>query len=238
MPASGGPMRLQDKQAGVLPSISNYIPSQTLLSALDDSKVGIIICDRRLRYKALNQSAAEIHNVPIKAHLGHSFHQVLGSFAEKVAPLWETVLVSGQASTNLEVTGQLPTRSGVGRWVVNLFPLADRRKRIKQVGGLIVEIPPRSMTSSPLSSPAGKATAVTGNRPSSPDLEQRGLLSHREREVLRLVAEGKSNKDISSVLGISVRTVETYRSRLMLKLQATSIVHLVHYAIRNHIVIL
>jgi DNA-binding CsgD family transcriptional regulator len=61
-------------------------------------------------------------------------------------------------------------------------------------------------------------------------------LSRREREVVRLVAEGKTSKEISSALVISVRTVETYRARLMLKLRATSTAQLVHYAIRNRIV--
>jgi DNA-binding NarL/FixJ family response regulator len=61
-------------------------------------------------------------------------------------------------------------------------------------------------------------------------------LSTREQDVVRLIAEGRSNKEISSVLAISVRTVETYRARLMLKLGASSVAQLVHYAIRNHII--
>ena len=61
-------------------------------------------------------------------------------------------------------------------------------------------------------------------------------ISKREQEVLRWLATGKSNKEISSLLDLSVKTVETYRSRLMLKLQAPSLVHMVHYAIRHRIV--
>jgi len=57
-----------------------------------------------------------------------------------------------------------------------------------------------------------------------------------EREILQLLAENKSNKDIAKALGISVRTVETHRRSVMQKLDATSIVELVHYAIRNGIV--
>jgi DNA-binding CsgD family transcriptional regulator len=231
-------MRFQDKQAGVLPLISSYFPRQTLLSLLDDSKVGVVICDRRLRYKALNQSAAEIHNVPIKAHLGRSFHQVLGSFAEKVAPFWETVFDTGHPFTNLDVFGQLPKRPSVGRWVSNLFPLKDGSGRVRHVCGFVIEISPPSMPNSLTSSPAGKATSVTGNQPSNLNRRQRTLLSHREQEVLRLLTESKSSKEISSVLGISARTVETYRARLMLKVDANSIVDLVRYAIRNHIITL
>lgn len=64
----------------------------------------------------------------------------------------------------------------------------------------------------------------------------RGPLSAREREILQLLAENKSNKEIASRLGISVRTVETHRRSVMQKLDASSIVELVHYAIRNGIV--
>ena len=61
-------------------------------------------------------------------------------------------------------------------------------------------------------------------------------LSAREREILQLLAENKSNKEIAMRLGISVRTVETHRRSVMQKLDAGSIVELVHYAIRNGIV--
>ena len=63
-----------------------------------------------------------------------------------------------------------------------------------------------------------------------------GPLSSREREILQLLAENKSNKEIATRLGISVRTVETHRRSVMQKLNANSIVELVHYAIRNGIV--
>jgi DNA-binding NarL/FixJ family response regulator len=61
-------------------------------------------------------------------------------------------------------------------------------------------------------------------------------LSGREREVVQLLAEGKSNKDIASAFNLSVKTVETHRHHIMQKLQLNSIVELVRYAIRNHIV--
>jgi DNA-binding CsgD family transcriptional regulator len=229
-------MQFQDKQAAVLPLISRYFPGRTLLSVMDDSKVGVVICDRRFRYKALNRSIAGIHNLPIEALLGHSFHQMLGSLAEKVVPCWENVFATGQPLTSLQVAGRLPKRSSATRWIENIFPLRDSRGRVTQVGSFVIEITPPSLPSSPLSSPTSKAISVTRNQPSSPDRRQRTHLSHREQEVLRLLAEGKSSKEISSVLGIGVRTVETYRARLMLKLDAKSIADLVRYAIRNHIV--
>jgi len=61
-------------------------------------------------------------------------------------------------------------------------------------------------------------------------------LSQREREIVQLLAEGKSNKQVAAILGISVKTVETHRETIMHKLEANSIVELVHYAVRNNII--
>jgi DNA-binding NarL/FixJ family response regulator len=60
--------------------------------------------------------------------------------------------------------------------------------------------------------------------------------SFREVEVIRLLARGKTNKEISSTLGITTRTVETHRSRIMLKLGLHSLVDIVHYATSHGIV--
>ncbi len=61
-------------------------------------------------------------------------------------------------------------------------------------------------------------------------------LSPREREVLQLVVEGKTSKEIATMLGVSVKTAETHRSRFMFKLKLHSISELVLYAVRNEIV--
>lgn len=61
-------------------------------------------------------------------------------------------------------------------------------------------------------------------------------LTAREREIVQMLAEGKSNKEIANNLSISVKTVETHRATVMRKLDISSIVELVHYAIRNQLV--
>lgn len=61
-------------------------------------------------------------------------------------------------------------------------------------------------------------------------------LTTREREIVRLLADGRSNKETASLLGISVRTSETHRASLMRKLSLDSLPALVRYAIRNHII--
>ena len=57
----------------------------------------------------------------------------------------------------------------------------------------------------------------------------------REVEIIRLLAEGKANKEIAAKLGITIRTVETHRAKIMLKLGLHSLAELIHYAIRHKI---
>src|SRR6266852_5905919 len=62
------------------------------------------------------------------------------------------------------------------------------------------------------------------------------LLTDREKEVLQLLAEGKSNKEAASLLNVSLYTVETHRSRLMAKLNLHSTADIVLYAVRKRII--
>lgn len=64
----------------------------------------------------------------------------------------------------------------------------------------------------------------------------RSRLTQREREVVQLLAEGKSNKETAATLGISVKTAETHRANIMNKLGLHSVTELVRYAVRNKIV--
>jgi len=61
-------------------------------------------------------------------------------------------------------------------------------------------------------------------------------LTPREREVLQLVAEGRSTKEVAGILGVSVKTAETHRTRLMTELDIHHTAGLVHYAIRRGLI--
>ena len=62
------------------------------------------------------------------------------------------------------------------------------------------------------------------------------LLSPREREILQLVAEGQSSKEIASLLNLSVYTVETHRAHVMQKLNLRGVPELILYAVRKGII--
>jgi len=64
----------------------------------------------------------------------------------------------------------------------------------------------------------------------------RERLSSREREIVQLLAEGKSSKEVAVILGISVKTAETHRANIMRKLEMHSVSELVRYAVRNRMI--
>jgi len=79
--------------------------------------------------------------------------------------------------------------------------------------------------------------AVEPHDPSAdPSKPHRSRITPREREILQLLAEGKSNKEIATLLGISVNTAEAHRANIMVKLDLHSLPELVLYAIRNNII--
>ncbi len=71
---------------------------------------------------------------------------------------------------------------------------------------------------------------------SQPAESSKVLPTPRETEIIRLLAVGKANKMIAAELGIAIRTVETHRAKIMLKLGLHSLTELVHYAIRHNLV--
>lgn len=83
------------------------------------------------------------------------------------------------------------------------------------------------------SSDGGDSTAP--KRPTQ-KVEQRQTLSHREAQILKFIANGKTNRQTASILNISHRTVEEHRKRIMQKLELHSVADLVRYVINHPLV--
>ena len=77
---------------------------------------------------------------------------------------------------------------------------------------------------------------LKGGTPGAVVSPGRNRLTPREREIVQLLAEGKSTKEVAVALGLSVKTAETHRSNVMRKLQLHSVSELVLYAVRNKLV--
>ncbi len=71
---------------------------------------------------------------------------------------------------------------------------------------------------------------------SEPQVVSRNRLTPREREIVQLLAEGKSSKEVAATLGISIKTAETHRANIMRKLELHSVTELVRYAVKNQII--
>lgn len=82
-------------------------------------------------------------------------------------------------------------------------------------------------------SPAVAGTIVEGLTRQEPTSSAFGKLSSREREVVQLIAEGKSTKEMARHLGLSVKTIEAHRRNICQKLQIDSIAELTKYALRQ-----
>lgn len=82
-------------------------------------------------------------------------------------------------------------------------------------------------------SPSVSRHAIERRRPRQP--QDSVILSSRQREVLQLMGRGKSTKEIAGLMGLSSKTVETHRSRLMQALALNNINELVHFAVRHEL---
>jgi DNA-binding NarL/FixJ family response regulator len=102
----------------------------------------------------------------------------------------------------------------------------------KELIGAIETIQRNAIYFSPKLSHAGLGSDLRGSRRSL----EKDTLTPRESEVIKLLAEGKSTKDVAALLGLSVKTAETHRSNIMGKLGLHSVSELVLYAVRNNIV--
>lgn len=113
--------------------------------------------------------------------------------------------------------------AGVKGYVLKSQAASDLVQAIRQVSHGEVYLSPR------ISAAVMEAYRPTARKPGD-------QLTPRERQVLQLIAEGKSTRDLASVLGISVKTAESHRTRLMQKLDIHDTATLVLYAVRRGIV--
>jgi DNA-binding CsgD family transcriptional regulator len=216
--------RTKLNQSPKLSAVDSSSAPRTLLTVLSTSSFGLAIFDRRFRFVGVNRALAAMNGVPEPAHPGRKIHNVVGKVALKLEPLIERVFRTGQPIRGVEISAKLPGRTAMGQWIEDYLPLSDYTGKVSNVVVLAAEV---SQWGQKFGSPSH--SSIRGRM-------GRAKLSLREVEIVRLLAKGRSNKEISSALAISVKTVEAHRTRVFLKLHLDSLVGLVHYAVRNHLV--
>lgn len=115
-------------------------PERLMSAFLNIPSIGVAVCDRRLRYTAINKPLATMNGIPADMHLGKTLYDILGDVAEEVACACEDVLATG-AATQKEIRGVLPARAGSGEWIATYFPINDDAGKVKQVGVIVLEVP-------------------------------------------------------------------------------------------------
>jgi two-component system response regulator NreC len=138
----------------------------------------------------------------------------------RLAPKTKVILLT-QHNEDQYISGAID--AGVRGYVLKSQAANDLVRAIQQVSRGDVYLSPG------VSAALMDAVRSKSERPADP-------LTPRERQVLQLIAEGKSTKDVASLLGISVKTAESHRTRLMQKLDIHETASLVLYAVRRGIV--
>ena len=245
---------------------SSFKLSNWLLKSLNGSKIGLAIYDQGFHYVAVNSAIAKMNGVPPDDHLGQTAPEVIGRTAKIIEARIDRVFLTGQPVYQHEFSAKLPMRTDIGYWIQDYFPIGDERDRVSHVGIFVIEVTQQrrlerllrhlrtSITSGDtidsreellalIHAAQPKGTHVWRELPLEANFDSPSriefpadILSSRELEVLSLLAQGRSNKEVASALAISQKTVATYRSRVKRKLGLKSLVELVHYAIRLGIV--
>jgi DNA-binding NarL/FixJ family response regulator len=201
---------------------------RTGLRALLESKAGWQVCAEASNGREAVEKAGELK--PDVAVLDIGMPLLNGVEAtrqiRKLSPQTEILILTMHDSEQLV---QEVLRVGAHGYI--LKDDADRTL-IAAVDALRRHKPYLSSRVSEAASNAGSTTegGLTSNQSS------RSRLTPREREIVQLLAEGKSNKEVAGYLGISVKTAETHRANIMLKLDFHSLADVVRYAVRNHII--
>jgi DNA-binding NarL/FixJ family response regulator len=197
---------------------------RTGLRALLESKAGWQVCAEAANGREAVEKAGELQ--PDVAILDIGMPLLNGVDAtrqiRKVSPLTEVLILTMHDSEHM-IQGVLD--AGAHGYI--LKDDADRN--------LLAAVESLRKHKPYLSSRVSAAAATA--QPSTDGIERPARrLTPREREIVQLLAEGKSNKEIATYLNISVKTAETHRANIMLKMNFHSVTELVRYAVKNKII--
>jgi DNA-binding NarL/FixJ family response regulator len=139
-------------------------------------------------------------------------------------PQTEVVVLSGDNSADAT---QRVLEAGAKAFIRKVDAIAHLAEAVQMVGEHRFYLTPQAHETLHQKKPTKTARRPVSATPT---------LTSREREAIQLLAEGKSNKEVAGLLGISVKTVETHRAAIMRKLKLARLSELVRYAIRHKII--
>lgn len=217
------------------------------LAAFDD-QTRIVISNPAFSSMIANSSASEC--------VGKTISEIIGPDANDLESAIKAILDTGKPRPSVHVATKIPHSGFVSHWRFNLFPINDQGGS-RQVAAIAVTTNYHESIEEYFLSLMADLSWIRQQMSRDPSvlhdqpdvlgpIERTGLLdgppddaaslSPRELEVLRLVASGKTNKEIAVLIHVTIKTVDTYRTRAMLKLDLHSACDMVRYAVRNHLV--
>jgi PAS domain S-box-containing protein len=102
---------------------------------------GFAFYDRELLFVRINETMAAINRQPIEAHLGHTMAEIIPELAPVLEPLFQRVLATGTAITNLEFVGREQPHFGLFRtWLANYYPVRNKDGQLLGVGAMVSDI--------------------------------------------------------------------------------------------------
>jgi transcriptional regulator with PAS, ATPase and Fis domain len=131
LPASKGNPAILDKSLGE--SFQIFTPF------FQTSKVGFGICDKQLRYLAVNRALAASNHLPVEAHLGRTIRDVLGDVASSVEPAFDRALTTQQPVLR-EISGKPAARAEIVHWIATYFPVKDAAGKVRHLVGIVLEV--------------------------------------------------------------------------------------------------
>ena len=198
------------------------------LKALVESHPGWQVCDEAYTGRDAVTKAEQLK--PDVVILDISMPELNGIEAarsiRKASPTTEILILSAHYSDQLirEILD-----AGVRGYIIKSDPAADLINALEKLGNH------RPFFTSKAAEVMLARFNHSESRPNMRDVV-RDRLTAREREIVQLLSEGKSSKEVASFLGISVKTAETHRANIMRKLEIHSVSELVRYAVRNQII--
>lgn len=113
--------------------------AQILAPFFETSKVGFGICDKQLRYVAINSALATSNHLPVEAHLGRNIRDVLGDVASSVEPAFDRALTTQQPVLR-EISGKPPARAEIVHWIATYFPVKDAAGKVRHLAAIVLEV--------------------------------------------------------------------------------------------------
>ncbi|MBN2412235.1 response regulator transcription factor [candidate division KSB1 bacterium] len=210
----------------------------------------LLVDDHILVREGLHQLLLTFDNIDVIGQAGNGYEAI--KLAEKLKPDIIIIDISMPQLRGVEAIKEIKRVSSLTKILV--LSMHDREEYIKQslkngASGYLLKNSASEELKSALSfilndqiylSPAISKSIVTDwlSESGSDRLkkENTGQLTNRETEVLKLLAEGYSNKEVASILHVSVKTIETHRYRIMEKLELQNFAALIKYAIKHNLI--